>query len=321
MSKYSRFLFALAMLASIVLLVACTPAPAPAPAEKPAPPPPCPPIGPMAKKVSISDNPAYSSSDGSSIEVFADTYAYTDPGDVPWCDTDDLDIAPEDLGALPPCPYTKCLAAVNVTPDNIKCPSSKNTSATKPRLSYDLDEHPPAKSPENCGGSAYCYSIYQFRSSTSTWRYVGYAKAIQVGPEWFAEGRIYHFSIFALVELPDPTTVSGPRTMGMIVASDFIEDDRGDISVGVIVFEDSLGEFDQAGEQRLFRFSGVDPASYEGDVPPDCEALPSVAEQFTCLFPIDTAVEFELAEQGQAVLLAPEMGYGVVFFVSDVQIY
>jgi len=142
-----------------------------------------------------------------------------------------------------------------------------------------------------------------------------------VGPEWFAEGRIYHFSIFALVELPDPTTVTGPRTMGMIIASDFIEDDRGDISVGVIVFEDSLGELDQAGEQRLFRFSGVDPASFEGDVPPDCEALPSVAEQFTCLFPIDTAVEFELAAQGQAVLRARDMGHGVVFFVSDVQVY
>jgi hypothetical protein len=275
----------------------------------------------MATKVAVSDDPAHSSSDGSSIEVFADTYAYTDPGDVPWCDTDDLGISPQDLSSLPACPVTKCLAAVNVTPDNIKFPYSKNTSASRPELSYDLDEHPPAKDPESCGGSAYCYSIYQLRPSVNTWRYVGHAEAIPVGPEWYAQGSLSHFSIFALVELPEPTTVTGPRVMGMVIASDFVEDDRGDIGVGVIDFEDSLGELNQAGEQRLFRFSGVDPASFEGEVPPDCTSLPSVAEQFTCLFPIDTFVEFELLEEGRAVLRALEFGYGIEFFVSDVQIY
>jgi hypothetical protein len=305
MSKHSRLLLALAMLASMVLLVVC------------APPPPCPPIGSRAKKVTIN-----SPSDGSSIEVFADTCGYTDPGDAPWCDTDDLDILPQDLSGLPACPLTKCLAAVNVQPDDIKFRlTPAPTCASKPELLYDLDEHPPATPPEYCGGSPSCYAIYQLRPSTSTWKFVGYAKAIPVGPEWYAQGRISHFSIFALVELPVPTTVTGPRTTGMVVASDFLEDDRGDIGVGVIVFEDSLGELAQPGEQRLFRFSSVDPASFEGDVPPDCEALPSVAEQFTCLFPIDTAVEFELAAQGQAVLRARDMGYGVVFFVSDVQIY
>jgi len=281
---------------------------------------PCPPIGANATKVSVSDDPSYPN-DGSSIEVFTDTHAYTDPGGSPWCDTTELEIEPADLTGLPPCPVNWCLAAVDVKPDNIKFPYSENTSATKPELSYDLDEHKPEKDPNDCGSSSYCYSIYQSKPGTLPWRYVGPAQPTKVENEWFAEGRIFHFSIFALVELPDPVPVPEPRTLGMIVASEFIEDDRGDISVSFLISSDDLGELDPASGQRLFRFSNVDPSSFEGEIPPDCPNLPSVAEQFTCLFPIETEVELVHDPQGQIVLRALELGYEVRFSVSNVEVY
>jgi hypothetical protein len=282
-------------------------------------------MGPKAEKVAVSDNHASYPNDGSSIEVFTATYCQTDPGGDPWCATEDLDIAPYAVTSLSTCPYDECLVAVDLAPDNIWCPTSQNPQTTnypdgsKPELSIDLDEHKPKeKDPEQCTGSVHCYAFYYW---SNKWTWVGWAEAKQVGSEWHAVGRIYHLSIYALVELPDATTVAEPRTVGMVVASDFLEDGQGNIGVGVIEFVDSLGELDQEGEHRILLLSGVDPGSPEGELPPDCMALPSVAEQFTCLFPIDTFVELELDGGGQAVLRALEFGYGIEFFVSGVQIY
>ncbi|MFO7528750.1 MAG: hypothetical protein R6W86_08120 [Marinobacter sp.] len=312
MSKFLQFLVVFVMLASVVLQGGCGPTPPT--------PPTCPPMGPMAKKVSISDNPTYSSSDGSSIEVFKDTYAYTDPGNVAWCETDKMSISPVDLSSLPHCPYNNCLAAVDVKPDDLKFTSPPNTSNSKPKLRYDLAEHPPTlKQPEECGGSSYCYAVYQLRAGN--WKFVGNAGAFMVGSEWFAEAKIIHFSVFALVELPDPTPMTRPQSVGMVITSDFVEDGFNAISVGVLISPERSEELDKAADQRLLRFSGVDPSAPEGDIDQACLALSSVAEQFTCLFPIDTLVELELAEDGQAVLRALDRGYGMSFFVSDVQIY
>lgn len=334
MSKHLRIVLVIAALASIVLVVACGVTPVDEPVTEPEgqggaiveepPPPPCPPMGPKATKVAVSDkHPSYPN-DGSSIEVFDETHCQTDGAGDPWCATEDLDIEPYPKTSLSTCPYGECLVAVDLGPDNIYCPTYKNPPSTpypdgtKPELSIDLDEHKPTKkTPEECTGVVHCYAFYY---ETSKWTFVGWAEPKWVDPEWYAVGRIYHLSIYALVELPDPTPVAGPRTVSMVVASDFIEDAQGNIGVGVMYLEDELGELDQGGEHRIWLFSGVDPGSLEGQ-PPDCMALPSVAEQFTCLFPIDTFVELELPGDGQAVLRAPEAVYGIEFSVSDVQIY
>jgi hypothetical protein len=275
----------------------------------------------MAKKVKVSDNPAHSGSDGSSIEVFSDTYLYTDPGGTAWCDTASLQISPANLSGMPDCPQNKCLAAVNVKPDGLKFNPPPNTASKDPELSYDLDEHPahPDHPPEACGNAWDCYAIYQVWSGN--WRLVGDAEAEQRGSVWYAVGGIDHFSIFTLVELLEDTPVVEPRTMGMVVASDFIEDELGGIAVGVIHFEDGLGQLNLRGEHRILRFNGVEPGSSDGSPPTGCTNLPDLPDRFTCLFPIDTFLEVELVEPGLVILYAPEMGYGVSLYVSEVLVH
>lgn len=328
MAKHLRIVLVFVVLVSITLQVGCTPTAQTGGGQEPPPPPPCPPMGSKADKVAVSDNDPSYPNDGSSIEVFDKTYCQTDPGGDPWCDTEDLDIKYYPVTNLSPtiCNYDQCLVAVDLEPDNIYCPTSKNPQTTnhpdgtKPELSIDLDQHKPKyKQPEECAGSVKCYAFYYW--SGSKWSWVGWAKAKQINSEWYAVGRIYHLSVYALVELPDATPVADPRTMGMVVASEFIEDDQGNLAVDVINVEDSLGELDQGGEHRILQFSGVDPGSPEGEPPPECMARQSIAEQFTCLFPIDTLLELELLGSGQAVLRALEAGYGIEFYVSDVQIY
>jgi hypothetical protein len=280
----------------------------------------CPPIG-SGKKMIASDNPGCSCpNDGSSIEVFSSTWALLDDGS-PWCakDLGQLSITSVNLNSLPPCPYTKCLAAVDVKPDNL---SFTTKSTSRPQLSYDLDEHQPAIRPEECTQGTPCYAIYQLK--TNTWQSVGYANPVILGTEWFAQGNIKHFSIFALVELPPPNPVNGPRRLGTFIASEFIDDDMGGNMVSLNVYEDDSNELNQYRDQRIYRFVGIDLIGMDREIKPDCLNLDTLAEQFTCLFPIDTEVEIIIGLDGiqnEVLIRSLNLNIEAHFAVNYVEVY
>ena len=254
------------------------------------------------------------------IEVFADTYAIIDNATKDaWCNVSELAISPVALTptppntALPPCPLNTCLAAVNVDPDSVKI-----VSGTKPILRYDLGTpHPPKKHPEQCGQSEKCYSIFQRWSGT--WKFVGFAKPKQTSTyQWFAEGGIDHMSVFALVELPDPTTITAGGFLTMYIASDFIPDEPGGLGVSVIL-DGNVGQFDPQGEQRILRFQ-VDPID-QGNTPEECKSASGIDGMFTCIFPYGAAVEFEYQDNGIAILRNLDRNFEQSFYTSNVELY
>jgi len=96
-------------------------------------------------------------------------------------------------------------------------------------------------------------------------------------------GRIYHFSTFALVELPQPRPLPPPSACEvMVVDSDFIQDEEGNTTAAFLIITCNLPEI---GETRLFRMRGVDPAWDENLLPSECLGIKPPAEQLTCYFP------------------------------------
>jgi hypothetical protein len=311
MSKRILRLLPLVVAASIAL-VGCVPT--------------CPPIsGPITATVSASG-------DVSSATIPDGAYGYYDAGGGDWCATGDFEADKIDVNAAiaafgcfydrsdktPPCSPYGALAAIDVKPSNVSFPAPP-----KPSLRYDLDANPPAC--EQLGITCGWYGIYQLITPipdppAKAWRWVGPATETTYSGKAVAEGDINHFSIFALVELPGPRPVAPPLRAGMIVASDFLEDDRGDV---LVAFEILEGDLQEVGQTRLFRFSNVDPAFSDPNLPEECLDLGTPAEQLTCLFPIDTEVTVAVGVDGvanQVSIVGVAEGYEARLF-ADVQIH
>lgn len=289
----------------------------------PPPPPPssCPPIaGPLTANVSASG-------DVSSITIPNGATGEFDSGGY-WCDTSALDIEIVDVNALiasygcftdrgdttPPCSFYTALAAVDVSPDNVSFPS-----VPKPQLRYDLDVHPPQNQ------EASSFSIYQLKDPipsppTRSWRLVGTATPNTYSGKSVAQGSINHMSVFALVELPPPVPVTPPFLSTMIVDSDFLDDDQGIITVAFVIQEVIVDQrVMTAGEIRIFRLTGVDPAYADPNLPAVCLDLDTPAAQLTCLFPVETSVEVELGIDGVENLmriLSLDQGYEARLFAN-----
>lgn len=271
----------------------------------------CPPIsGPVVATVP-------GASDASSVEIADGTNAEDDSSGGPWCDTGSLTIDAVDVDSLIGmygCFYSRstttdcypdtALAAVDVAPSNVSFPNPP-----EPLLRYDLVAHPPKNQ------DATYFAIYQLKSTVPTppalaWKHVGDASLV---PGDLAEGNINHFSIFALVELPTPSPLSPPLRTVMVVASDFIEDSQGSITVDLTTQEIDAEEIlVEVGETRIFRFSNIDPAYDDPKLPTDCLALDLIEDQLTCLFPEGTKLEITLGVDGTENLIsifAPDRGY------------
>lgn len=301
---------------SLILLInsSCTPTPPP-----PAPPP-CPPL-----PLGVGDKRSIGSGDDSSIEVFANTYGYTDPGGVAWCNTSPqkLSITLADLNVLPTCQYNNCLAAVDIKPDNIIIQQPTGQSNGRPLLEYDLFVHSPNINPEGCTNT-FCYAFYRFDNNNNAWLYSGSALAKQVSSKWFAEGRIFHLSIYALVELPPTVDLESPQNFGMIVASDFVENELGGLGVAFVVLRDDSGLVDPLNQELVFNFDRIDPAGYLGNPPAECLGQDNLAAEFTCSFPIGTSVEFTMGVEGDETLHRLsnlDQGYSLDFFSNPVQLH
>lgn len=287
------------------------------------PPPVCPPapIG-AGDKVTIGNN------DDSAIEVFSNTYAYIDDfdnddtNDVAWCNSDSnskLGIALYS-GNVPACQLDKCLAVVNLSPDDVKINQPVGEYSGKPVLSYDLSVHVPKIDPESCINK-YCYAYY--RLVGNSWLWVGNAKAVWADPKYMAEGKVGHFSVYAIVELPPAQDVIGPREFQLVVASRFLLEDDGALRVVLAVESDSFGD-ENLGRELLFSFFSVDPSQPIDNVPEECFDGRDLDQQFTCLFPIGTVIELIVdggGEQNSHSIYAIDEGYGLNFYSSPVQIY
>ncbi|HUF39465.1 MAG TPA: hypothetical protein VMN57_13145 [Anaerolineales bacterium] len=285
-----------------LVIAGCDPTPTPSTAS-------CPPLGTGATA-------SVGGSDGSSIEVYIDTYGDTPSS--PWCDTTQLSITSVVPPPPPPCPQAGCLAAVDVKPDDISFTNSANSQASTPTLTFDLNEHPPEDTSidlEDCSGSFGCFSFY--RHNGSSWVFAGMAETKLVGTEWFAIGRVNHFSIFALVGMPTPTPVPPPRLFGLVIQSPFFMNDDGGLSVAVLVAEDDRQEYSIDSGEKILTFTGVEPLIAAGEALPECAEVQRVEAQFTCLFPTGSRTELELGEEVSS-WTALRSGARMEFTVQDV---
>jgi len=301
MNKAKILLTGLCCIVALVI-AGCDPTPTPPTAS-------CPPLGTGATA-------SIGGSDGSSIAVYANTYGDTPSS--PWCNTAQLNITLANLGVLPSCPQAGCLVAVDVKPDDISFANPANSQTTKPELNYDLNEHPPGDTSINleaCSNSFGCFSYYRYNGSS--WVFAGMAKTKLVGSEWFAFGRVNHFSIFALVGMPTPTPVPPPRLFGLVIQSPFFMNDDGGLSVAVLVAEDDRQEYSIDSGEKILTFTGVEPLFAAGEVLPECAEAQSVEAQFTCLFPTGSRAELELGEEVSS-WTALESGARMEFTVQDV---
>ncbi|MCK5609173.1 hypothetical protein KAR91_45280, partial [Candidatus Pacearchaeota archaeon] len=187
--------------------------------------------------------------------------------------------------ASPNCEPFNALAAIDIRPSNIGF-----INIPKPELRYDLAANPPVCRQEGivCGG----FGIYQLLSSSSSggpsnWLLVGQATETSYAGTSVAVGTVNHFSIFALVELPEPDPAPSPSRFEMIVASDFLDDGLGTIKVTFTIVQADVEGFEKT---RLFSFTNIDPALDEGSLPGECFDTDILAETLTCLFPIGTSV-------------------------------
>jgi hypothetical protein len=330
MSKHAAAL-SLIIIASIVA-VGCNPTPVPTP--PPAPTTPCTStttIGPITVAVT---NP----NDVSSISIPSGTWAQDHNG-APWCNTGLLSIAEVSVNNLvgtngcfttriTPTPPAACtpynaLAALDVGPNDVAFNYS-----SKPTLRYDLTANPPKCKELNtgCGG----FGIYQLfdpipPAPAPAWRYVGSAFATTFNSTSVAQGDVFHFSIYALVELPSPRPVTPPSALGMTVASVFDQETGGTeknafrVSLAINTAQPDMKE---VSETRLFRFSQVVglPVTSGENLPPECLNLGTAAQQLTCLFPIDMLVTVALGPDSTVLITSVAKAYSVKF-VANVEIY
>ena len=286
----------------------------------------CPPMsGPQTATLTAS-------TDVSSVTVPDGTTGEYDDGGY-WCDPDDLEVHKVDVNSLitshgcfnnkfdktPPCSPNNALAAIDVYPSFVAFNSSP-----KPSLIYDLSvtDNKPECMEEGvtCGGYEFYQLIKPTPATGTHWRPVGSATLDTYSGKIVAKGNVNHFSTFALVELPIPRTIQPPLEGEMIVASEFLFDDQNAIRVA---FEIVNADLPEIGETRLFRFLNLDPSWDENKFPEECVERGSIADQLTCLFPIDMPVFLELGINNSAnlnKLTSLDQGYPAEFY-AIVEIY
>ena len=114
----------------------------------------------------------------------------------------------------------------------------------------------------------------------------------------------------------------------MLVASEFFDDNQNGVEVTFLIGQDSAGLLKTEGITRNFDFVGIkelQPVTGEPTpVSPQCQGLPELPAQLTCLFPIDTTVDLKITGQTGNYLviigITPQ-GDQVQFNATDIIIY
>ncbi|MBI1298829.1 hypothetical protein GC175_28175 [bacterium] len=261
------------------------------------------------------------------MELNAGVAGLLDNSTDPWCNPQ-LGIAAVDVEQLvlsygcftnradttPPCTPYNALAALEVSPSNVRFPTYP-----RPKLTFDLRF--PYYQPEASLESVNWFGIYQLKnplptSPASAWRWVGSAQKAYTGGILTAAGAINHFSTFTLVALPEPVSVAVPGQLEMVVASDFNEEEDQSITVAFEIRatdDPQLGGTD--GETRIFRLRGVDPA-FSNELPQECLSLDTIANQLSCLLPVETGVSVTLEPVNIMRIWNLDRGYEVVTYAT-----
>jgi hypothetical protein len=242
-------------------------------------------------------------------------------GNAPWCDLTEVSLTKLSVAnavsangcpasasdTTLPCSPDGMLAALELRPTPINFPELSN----RPALVYDLAANPPQEGCELC-----VLKVYQLRDPRVTgvpnWRWVADASRSTLAGTPIATANVGHFSVFALVELPAPEALQpGAADAAFIVASDFIAEDEGALTVQLSFIDGSIETSRQLEREtaRLFRFDRFDPISSLDD--PACPGTP--AEIMTCLFPVETEVRLQLPEDQLVSLGRASDGFRVDF--------
>jgi hypothetical protein len=155
-------------------------------------------------------------------------------------------------------------------------------------------------------------------STANIWCNVGPAIPHSASTGWYADGKIKHLSIFALVELPEPIAVTQGELLRMFIASEFIDDGSGGLSVAVI-FDETAGQFDPQGEQHILRFNHVDPSNKD-KVTEECRDAGGIDGMFSCSFPYSVAVEF-IYQDHEATMSNLDTGAEVRFYTEYAELH
>lgn len=262
----------------------------------------------------------------SSATVYGGSKSLT-AGGAPWCGTIPLTAKSEDVAAIvaqigcpdggpAPCEY-EALLALNVTPNGIDF-SPHSPSSLWPDLRYDLEAF--GDRVEDLD-----FEIFQVVNDPATlnpvdWLPVGDAELSTFAGKSVAIGSIDHFSIFALVQLPDPQV---PPAIGFeaIVASDFRheapQDGNEPIRVAFRFEQEGIGDLGiEPPATRIFRLSDVDPSG----ITEECLREQPIAASLTCQFPIGTPVNLQLDPTTMGIE-SLDSGVVVELFASAVEIY
>lgn len=293
---------------------------------------------PMTGDPSVSDGncPAkvqVSSTDVSSVAIYVLTQRSSPTA--PWCDTISISritaaateavVAADGCWsswaehALDNCPY-KGLAAVEIGPDT---DFTFYANGSRPDLVYDLTPGGSTSTFEceaiidQTGGDCDPYlelvektlpfAFYRYRSDAeigsttlSRWAFAGTAKLTAAN---IASGEVNHFSTMVLVELPEPTQVTGGVGGGTIIGSPFDSgggDDNGTATDLVVAVRMEDGPemvlSPGAARERIVHLQGfvqLEPTDLEvGECSPD----DVLVEFLSCAFP--TGAEVEIAWDG-----------------------
>ncbi len=249
--------------------------------------------------------------DASSIQIPVGAVA-TDLAGNRWCG---VPVVTElKLSNLPPCVPFACLSALDITPDRLDWGS---VDPKKPILTYNLNAHPPSCKPEsgNCQ-----YAVYQYYYTNTPpvpylctgWCFAGDAKLVSVGTVQNAIASLDHFSTYALVVLPSPSTVPTPSAMTTTVTSRFVRGSDNAVWVASSITAADARSLSKyvSNFGRLFRFVLKEPPN-EGKWPAcsigglkNLNQPPSLADRLSCAFPIGTEVVVQTRSTGSTGQIA-----------------
>ena len=231
--------------------------------------------------------------DDSSVKVLAATPATVVATGSDWCDITELGLAVVDPASLttncpetnmPPGPLSDCsygtLAALDVKPTGVMFPAP---NSGRPELRFDLIAHPP-----ECRELEIPCNLVVYQFLDPDWVQAGQASEIIAG---FADAKLRHFSIFVLVELPQPTPIPGIDGFQTEVGSDWYLDEGGPLQVALTISQPELAEFglDVEGHQRFVSFRDAR-FVVEGVAPPACDQGFADGDELTCLLPQGTGI-------------------------------
>jgi hypothetical protein len=263
-------------------------------------------------------------SDHSSIDVYTNTYAYTDATKTTaWYNqNNDFRMLPIPVQTVK---WGDNLAMFDLEPSGLVFTSPAGSKL--PVLSYDLFKYDPAflnkdLTHEYLKTITSVYQVMKYHPEylpSFPWELVANATREQdTSGYYYARADLPHFSQFALVKLPAPRDFVSDKQVTLGVGSTFMTDGKDILVIFENIPEKSLGLAETKYHSRIFRLVGVSPSSLKvNNQPANSPDLASVAERLTQEFKFGT--ELIWARQTGKVIMTQKDK--VELNIANVQIY